>query len=187
MSARHRRRTRLAGDDRGITLVELLVTTAITAVIGVLAATVTISTWQTHRVRSESSVRTAAAKVATELLSRDLRDARSVVIQSTGVGTGTPGSVKVWSDQNLDYRAQASERATWTVDGNGRLCRTTDASTTRCVTASGTTVTFQLTPAPAPSPTVATELRRYSSVTVTLTAGPDSPARTWSVALENLR
>ena len=168
----------LRHDDGGMTLVELLVTAVITAVLGVVAATVTISTWQAQQVRSDSSSRTAAAKVATELLSRDLRDARSVVINRTGLGASTPGSITVWDDRNLDYRAQAAEQATWTVDGTGRLCRTTAVPTTRCVTASGTTVTFRNVPK-APGD--------YPAVAVSLTAGPDSPSRTWSVALENLR
>ena len=165
-------------DDRGITLVELLVTAAITAVLGVVAATVTVSTWKTQQVRSVSSDRSAAAKAATELLSRDLRDARSVVINRTGVGADSPGSVTVWDDRNLDYRAQPSERATWARDGTGRLCRTTAVPSTRCVTASTATITFQGTAAPTGG---------NRAVSVSLTAGPDSPARTWSVALENLR
>jgi len=169
---------RRAHDDGGVTLVELLVTAAITAVLGVVAATVTISTWKTQRVRSESAERTAAAKVATELLSRDLRDARSVVINRTGLGASTPGSVTVWDDRNLDYRAQPWERATWTVDAAGRLCRTTAVPTTRCVTASGTTVTLQDVPKGSGD---------YPGVAVTLSAGRNSPSRTWSVALENLR
>jgi Tfp pilus assembly protein FimT len=165
-------------DDRGITLVELLVTAAITAVLGVVAATVTVSTWKTQQVRSVSSDRSAAAKAATELLSRDLRDARSIVINRTGVGADTPGSVTVWDDRNFDYRAQASEKFTWTVDASGRLCRTTAVPTTRCVTASATTITFQNAAAPTGG---------NRAVAVSLTAGPDSPPRTWSVALENLR
>jgi Tfp pilus assembly protein FimT len=159
-------------------LVELLVTAAITAVLGVVAATVTVSTWKTQQVRSVSSDRSAAAKAATEMLSRDLRDARSVVINRTGVGADSPGSVTVWEDRNLDYRAQASEKATWTVDASGRLCRTTAVPTTRCVTASTTTITFQDT---------AALTGGNRTVAVSVTAGPDSPARTWSVALENLR
>lgn len=177
MSTRARRRDGSA-DDRGMTLVELLVTAAITAVLGITAATVTIATWRTQQVRSDSSSRTAAVKVATELLSRDLRDARSVVIDRTGVGADTPGSVSVWEDRNLDYRAQPSERVTWTVNAAGRLCRTTSVPSTRCVTASSTTVTFQ---------DVAAASDGNRQVRVTLTAGPDSPTRTWSVALENLR
>jgi Tfp pilus assembly protein PilW len=159
------------GGDRGTTLVELLVTAVITVVLSVVAATVTIATSKAHQDRSESSVRTAAAKVATELLTRDLRDARSVAIDS-------PRAVSVWDDRNLDYRAQAWEKAKWTVDGAGRLCRTTQELTTRCVTASGSAVTFENVPG---------GLGGYRAIAVRLTAGPASPERKWSVALENLR
>jgi Tfp pilus assembly protein PilW len=165
------------GDD-GVTLVELMVSATITTVLAVVAGTVTIATWKAQQIRSVSSQRTGAAKLASELLSRDLRDARRVTITSTGADPSSPGSVTVWDDTNLDYRTQTAENVTWTVTA-GRLCRTTAVPTARCVTADPTTVTFHNVPA---SPGGG-----YRNVVVSLSAGPDSPARTWSVALENLR
>jgi Tfp pilus assembly protein PilW len=173
-------------DDRGITLVELLVTAAITAVLGVIAATVTIATLGTQQKRMDSSNRTAEGKVATELLTRDLRDAR-LIPSWTPKQDVTTSSITLWDDRNLDYRQQPAEMVGWALDPARRLCRTTSASDTRCLTGGNdASVTFKFTYV-ASDLTVPPERRKYSSVTVTLQAGRDSPMRRWTVTLENLR
>jgi Tfp pilus assembly protein PilW len=161
------------GTDRGTTLVELLLAAAITAALGSAVTVVTVTTWRTQQVRARSSDGTAAAKVATELLSRDLRDARAVLSSSAG-------SVTVWDDLNSDYRRQPAETLTWTVDGAGRLCRTSPVPAARCVTSGRPPTTVAFTYASDPS-------GRLTRVGVDLRNGPDTPPRTWNVALENLQ
>jgi type II secretory pathway component PulJ len=159
--------------DRGTTLVELLVATVVTAALGGAVTAVTVTTWRTQQLRARSSDGTAAAKVATELLSRDLRDARAVL-------AGSAGSVTVWDDRNSDYRRQPAETLTWTVDGAGRLCRTTPVPESRCVTGGRPPTTVAFTYASDPS-------GRLARVGVDLRGGSDTPPRTWTVALENLQ
>ncbi len=174
MSALRRRpRPERQRGDRGATLVELLVAMTLTAVIGGVVTVVTVDTWRTERVRAVADEQAAAARTATELLSRDLRDARAVLAAS-------PSSVTVWDDRNTDYRRQPAETYTWAVDPAGRLCRTSPAPETRCVTGGqgAAVVTFTYLQNPA---------GRLTGVGVELRTGSDSPARTWSVALGNLR
>src|SRR3954452_10703254 len=98
---------RLIRNERGVTLVELLVTMGLMAVISLVITTAIITTNQVVRHTDDENRGLADAKVVAERLGRDLRDAR-------GIATGADAHhLVIWIDANSDYIQQASETVTW--------------------------------------------------------------------------
>ena len=98
---------RLIRNERGLTLVELLVTMGLMAVISLVVTTALITTNQVVRHTDDENQGLADAKVVAERLGRDLRDAR-------GIASGADAHhLVIWIDANSDYIQQSSETVTW--------------------------------------------------------------------------
>jgi type II secretory pathway pseudopilin PulG len=166
------------GGDAGITLVELLVAMVILLIVGSVVASGLIATLHTQSGVDTDSQIQAGVQRAGEQLSRDLRDARSVI-------TAAPATVTVWDDTNFDYVKQTGETVTWATDtstGALRLCRSDDAGHKRCIPSSSKITSLSLAYHKLASGNV-------GSVDVTLTYQPPKTSSTrsqqWSVTLRN--
>lgn len=103
---------RFRRDDAGVTLVELLVSMALIGVVGLLVTTATITTHRVVRHTDDESQGLSDAKVVSERLGRDLRDAR-------GIASGADAHhLVLWIDFNSDYIQQSNETITWQLQPN---------------------------------------------------------------------
>lgn len=106
-------------DDRGVTLVETLVAMVLIGVIGSIVLRAVIDSNKLVRVTNDQSQGLSDVKVATERLSRDVRNARSVLCNPTGTpaallaDTDCAYHLQLWIDYNSDYVQQLSETVTW--------------------------------------------------------------------------
>ena len=112
-------RLRQGSDDSGLTLVELLVTVMLMAIVGGIVLAATMDTHKVFRVNNDEAQGLADVKIVVERLGRDIRDAR-------GVDTGaTSSQLTLWIDSNSNYRRDTSEIITWRiVDVSGSTCTT---------------------------------------------------------------
>jgi len=99
-----------------MSLVELLVTMVLLAVLGALVAAAVLISQKQVRISTDESIGLSDTRVVVERLGRDIRGSR-------GVDAGATGSnLSLWIDYNSDYirsAAQANELITWTVVDNG--------------------------------------------------------------------
>jgi prepilin-type N-terminal cleavage/methylation domain-containing protein len=106
-------------DDRGVTLVETLVAMILIAVVGTIVLRAVIDSNKLVRITNDQSQGLADVRVATERLSRDVRNARSVLCNPTGTpsallaDTACAYHLQLWVDYNSDYVQQTSETVTW--------------------------------------------------------------------------
>jgi len=106
--------------DAGVTLVELLVSTVLMAVIGLVTTTAFVDAHKLYRVSDDETTGLADVRTAAERLAQDVRDARSVLCNPAGtpaaLATADPTCVRhlqLWVDYNSDYVQQSSETVTW--------------------------------------------------------------------------
>lgn len=123
------RRLRERRDDRGMTLVEVLVASALTIVVMTIVVSAFASTQRLFRAANGEYVGQTDVRTTIERLGRDLRNARSIA----------PGAsqyqLELWIDSNSDYVQQASEIVTWQIvlqsDGvHYNVTRSVNGSTT---------------------------------------------------------
>jgi prepilin-type N-terminal cleavage/methylation domain-containing protein len=100
-------------DDDGLTLVELLVTMVLLAVVLSMAMVAFRATADVYTATDDDATGLADARKVSERMGRDIRNAR-------GVDTGaTASKLVVWIDTNSDYRRQANESVTWLLQATG--------------------------------------------------------------------
>ncbi|HEY8717571.1 prepilin-type N-terminal cleavage/methylation domain-containing protein [Pengzhenrongella sp.] len=127
MTAYFRRvRAKAARGDRGVTLIELMVTMLLLAVVSSLVVSAVIQATRvlTHTDDEEKGL--ADAKVILDRLGRDIRESRAAECDGglADLGdplSGDPGCVahlQLWIDSNSDYLRQASEVVTWRLQKN---------------------------------------------------------------------
>jgi prepilin-type N-terminal cleavage/methylation domain-containing protein len=120
-------RRRLRGaDDRGMTLVEVLITMILMAVVGslVTGAVVQASRGLVHV--DDENAGLQDAKVILDRMARDVREARSVVcdggladpLDSSTADPSCTAHLQLWIDSNSDYVQQSSEVVTWRLERN---------------------------------------------------------------------
>lgn len=107
--------------EAGVTLVELLVTMILTAVVGslVVGAVIQASRFVTHNEDEERGLQDA--KVIMDRLGRDVRESRGVVCDGGLADPSNPATtdaacrshLQLWVDGNSDYVQQGSEVITW--------------------------------------------------------------------------
>lgn len=115
---------RLLADERGITFVEMMVGTAISAIVGSLLIAALSMVTRVDRFTRQDSQALGELRTATERFQKEMRQARKVYADSTAT------SVHFWVDYNRDNQQNQSEKLTWsqeTVSGETRLVRTNDA------------------------------------------------------------
>lgn len=156
--------------EDGVSLVELLVTMLLLAVISAVVSTATISGYKMLRITSAEADGTTDVRVANERLARDVRDARSVVCNPTGTPAALVASdptckyhLQLWIDYNSNYKQETNETVTWslvgsTVAGHYSMVRsvTGGASATEATTVvNQVAFTYDVQPgATAPAPSV---------------------------------
>jgi prepilin-type N-terminal cleavage/methylation domain-containing protein len=157
--------SRRADGQQGFTLVELLITLVLGALVLSAVTTTAISSLQTQRFSTDVANAMDEARFAVEWMRRDIRQAQRV----DGTSTGT--SLTIWVDRNQDRAVAPDEMITYrlvTEGGATHLRRSTAADPTGRIVARriepGTVFTY----APAVPDT--------QVVTVALTAQPASPA-----------
>jgi len=137
----HRTRARLrASDDRGLSLVEVLVVMLLLSVVGTLVLRATLDSHKVVRLTDDQTQGLADVRIAAERLGRDIRDARSVVCNPTGTPPALAAAdptciyhLQLWVDYNSDYVQQADETVTWQLSTSSRpgqfdLVRTVNGS-----------------------------------------------------------
>jgi Tfp pilus assembly protein PilW len=112
--------------ERGMTLAELLVGTAITMIVTTLMVAGIFVINRSSRYNTEDSDTLAALRTASTRFSRELRQARRVYSISDGK------RIRFWVDLNRDYLQDIGERVSWElqpVDGKAQFVRYTDSPT----------------------------------------------------------
>jgi Tfp pilus assembly protein PilW len=110
---------RKRGED-GTSLVELLVTMFLLAIVSALVSTAVITANKILHVTDAEASGAADVRTASERLVRDIRDARSVVCNPAGTDAALASSdptcryhLQLWVDYNSDYKQQNNETITW--------------------------------------------------------------------------
>lgn len=118
-------------DDNGVTLVELLITTVLMAVVGTILVSAVASSHRLFRISDAETTGQTDVRTTIERLGRDIRNARSLDPGATA------SELVLWIDSDSDYKKEAPELVTWRLveragDGqydvtrieDGRLSRT---------------------------------------------------------------
>lgn len=123
------RLTRLQRDERGITFVEMMVATAISAMVGSLLIAALSMVTRVDRFTREDSEALGELRTASERFQKEMRQARKIY-DASNAPASTATTVHFWVDYNLDNQQNASERIIWrfeTMSSGMRLVRTTKA------------------------------------------------------------
>lgn len=116
--ADRRRRGRGRAADRGMSLIELLVSMTI---LGVVSSLVAVGVQQAARVLTHNDDENRGlqdAKVILDRLSRDIRQARGVVCDGAGGDTYCREHLQLWIDTDSDYLEDPEEVVTWRLADN---------------------------------------------------------------------
>lgn len=104
--------------ERGLTLVELLVTIVLMSVVGSLALAAVVRAGKVLVHTEDENKGLQDAKVILERMSRDVRQARGVVCDAAASDPTCRFHLQLWVDQNSDYLQQDSEVITWQLQDN---------------------------------------------------------------------
>ena len=127
MSARHERRH----GERGLTLVELLVTMVLLGVVSAICVAAFLSGSNTVGRVDDDARGQGDQRVMSERLSRDLREARG--IDTPAAGVDPKKQLTIWIDGNANYVKDVGEIVTWKLastadpDGHYDVVRSTNA------------------------------------------------------------
>jgi prepilin-type N-terminal cleavage/methylation domain-containing protein len=113
--------------DRGVTLVEVLITMILMGVVGSLVTAAVVQAGQSLTHVDDENKGLQDAKVILERMARDVRSARGVTCDGgladpTDPTTSDPycaGHLQLWIDSNSDYIQQSDEVVTWRLQLNG--------------------------------------------------------------------
>lgn len=113
-------------DDRGLSLVEVLVAIVLLTVVGSLVMRAVIDSHKVVRITEDQTQGLADVRIATERLGRDIRDARSVLCNPTGTDPALAAAdplcqyhLQLWIDYNSNYVQEPAETVTWQLTPNG--------------------------------------------------------------------
>jgi Tfp pilus assembly major pilin PilA len=114
-------------DDRGITLVELAISSFILLIISAIMLTALMMVSRTNKIVAEDTESLTTARIARVRLEQEIRQADEIV------NTSTAASITVWLDENNDGNKDTGEQITWTfsdIDGSpggkAQLVRSSD-------------------------------------------------------------
>lgn len=137
MTTAHRhglhRWSRLADQDAGITLPEILVTIVLMGILGSIMLVAVQDNYRLHRSTLDESEGLGDVRVLTERLTRDLRAARSI-----DAGADSQ-QLRIWVDANNDYLHSDDELITWELitdpadPKNAEVVRVTDAGVNQTI------------------------------------------------------
>lgn len=111
----------------GVTLVETLVVMVLLTIVGTLVTSAVVDSHKVVRIVEDQSQGLVDVRVASERLSRDIRQARSVVCNPAGTDPVLAAAdptclfhLQLWIDYDSDYVQQAAETVTWSLDDSSR-------------------------------------------------------------------
>jgi Tfp pilus assembly protein PilE len=116
-------------EERGITFVEMMVATAISAVVGSLLIAALSMVTRVDRFTREDSEGLAELRSATERFQKEMRQARKIY-DAANAPASTATTVHFWVDYNRDNQQNANEKIIWrfeTLSSGMRLVRTDEA------------------------------------------------------------
>src|SRR5436305_908383 len=105
---RYLRSLRERRDDAGVTLVETLVAIILISVVSTIVTKAVVDSHKLVRITNDQTQGLTDVRIATERLSRDVRDARSVLCNPTGTPAALTGDtsctyhLQLWIDYNSD-------------------------------------------------------------------------------------
>lgn len=110
--------------ERGIGLIELLVTVSLTTVLGMIVLTAVLNNHKLNRNAVDEATGLGDVQTVTERLGRDIRSAKAVGPFTLPGGSTSPASTAsllvLWIDSNSDYIKTDTEIVTWQVaEGSG--------------------------------------------------------------------
>lgn len=111
----------------GVTLVETMVVIILLGVVGSIVLRAVIDSHKLVRITTDQTEGLTDVRVATERLSRDVRDARSVLCNPTGTAPSLVGDttcayhLQLWIDYNSDYVQQTNETVTWNLQSGATI------------------------------------------------------------------
>jgi prepilin-type N-terminal cleavage/methylation domain-containing protein len=116
-------------DQKGFSLVELLMAMALTLVLSLIMVTSLVSSNKLFRKTRNESVGQTDVRTTIERLGRDIRNARSLDAGASA------SQLVLWVDSNSDYKKQPTEIVTWALvpgtAGHFDVSRTVNGATTR--------------------------------------------------------
>jgi type II secretory pathway pseudopilin PulG len=119
---------RIRSEERGISFVEMMVATAISAVVASLLIAAMTMVTRVDRFTRQDSEALAELRIAAERFQKEMRQARKVYdVDTPPASTGT--IAHFWVDYNRDNQQNADERIIWrfeTASSGMRLIRTND-------------------------------------------------------------
>ena len=120
--------SRIRRDERGISFVEMMVATAISAMVGSLLIAALTMVTRVDRFTRQDSQALAELRTASERFQKEMRQARKIYdVDTPPASTGT--IAHFWVDYNRDNQQNADERIIWrleTASSGMRLVRTND-------------------------------------------------------------
>jgi type II secretory pathway pseudopilin PulG len=120
---------RLSQDERGITFVEMMVATAIAAVVGSLLLAALSMVTRVDRFTREDSEALGELRTATERFQKEMRQARKIYYDATDPPISTATTVYFWVDYDRNNQQTLDEKIIWRLEtassGSLRLVRTT--------------------------------------------------------------
>ena len=125
---------RISRDERGISFVEMMVASAIAAMVGSLLIAALSMVTRVDRFTSQDSQALGELRTATERFQKELRQARKVYCgcpaDDTNVPASTATTVHFWVDYNRDNQQDLVEQLIWRLEtassGTIRLVRTSE-------------------------------------------------------------
>lgn len=138
-----RLRTRLHGDESGVSLIELLVVMVILGIVMAATTTMIISTHRAERYQDEMQSVIDDGRLSLSRMRKEIREARRVMADSDG------DELRLWVDHDLDSVPQPAEMVCYGIEplasaaaGQFQIVRWTGATSSGCAAApaSGTHV-----------------------------------------------
>lgn len=114
-------RRSLIRDERGVTLVELMVSMLLVAFVSAAVVTGMTSAMRSANLHRDDDRAVQDLRLAKERLTRELRTAAELQ-------AATASSITVWIDSDADGTEDPGEVVTWEITADGSLLRSTDTS-----------------------------------------------------------
>src|SRR4051794_25206218 len=112
---------RLRRDERGVTLVEMLITMILLGIVSSFVTAAVIDTEKAVRVTDNETQGLSDVRIAVERLARDIRDARGVICDGAASDPTCTNHLQLWIDYDSNYVENDStgERITWRLRSRG--------------------------------------------------------------------
>ena len=168
---------RLWQDERGITFVEMMVATAIAAIVGLLLIAALSMVTRVDRFTRQDSEALGELRTATERFQKEMRQARKIYTNDDPPAS-TATTVHFWVDYDRNNQQDLEERLIWRLEtassGQMRLVRTSGAGETPLIQAVNLLSGSSFAYSPAPPDTTAVTL----TLTADVSSGSQPSART---------